>query len=79
MVGAVLAAKLVNIETALSVEEDGQQSGLSLWQPTTGAQNTVAPALTRVYSGVAQYPTRRDPVPDQTDSVGYVVVGRDVT
>ena len=78
-VGAVLATKLVKVETAVSVEEDGQQSGLSGWQPTTGAHHTVAPASTRVYSGLAQYPTRRSPVPLQIDWVGYVVVGRDDT
>jgi len=76
-VGAVLATKLVNVEAAVSVEEDGQQSGLSEWQPITGAHHTVAPASTRVYSGLAQYPTRRDP--DRVDWVGYVVVGRDDT
>lgn len=79
IVDAVLATKLVNVETAVSVEEDGQQSGLSSWQPITGAHHTVGPALTRVYSGLAQYPARRVPVPAQTDWVGYVVVGRDDT
>ncbi len=79
IVGAVLATKLVNVETAVSVKEDGQHSGLSSWQPTTGAHHTVGPASTRVYSGLAQYPTRRGPVPVQTGWVGYVVVGRDDT
>jgi hypothetical protein len=59
------------VAVAVLVTTYGQQSALSPSQPTKGTHNAVAPS-TRVYPGVAQYPTSKLPAPFQTGIGAWV-------